>query len=272
MTSQEAAQAFLEAGLSIPTFHRRVRSGEIESVLPEGKQRGAMYPREQVIAAINKRGNKYRKTKKKVTNSNPLKPSTFSQATIEDMPEMATLLETFYNAKISIEKRGAWIQRNPQVAYILRHEGKLVGCTFLMPLSEEKITQILTSQIKPPTKPDEISLYEPGKHYTLYSRATGVLQSVNKKQRRHWAARLITGLINAVIELGRHGIIIDKIYAQGDTKAGEHALRSLGFMQIELNAPTTRKNFVLDMVKSGSLHATKYKAALNTWRAQNEEI
>jgi len=257
VTAQEAKRLFTQAGLSAATFYRYVQAGQIESILPTGRQRGAKYPKNQVLTALGKHS---------------ITPAVFSQATVEDMPEIATLLETFYNAKISVEKRGAWIQRNPQAVYILRHEGKLVGCTFLMPLSEEKITQILTSQIKPPTKPDEISLYEPGKQYTLYSRATVVLQSVSKKQRRHWAARLITGLINTVIELGRNGIIIDKIYAQGDTKAGERALRSLGFMQIELYAPTARRNFVLDMAKSGSLYAAKYRAALNTWKAQNEEI
>src|SRR6267142_5948550 len=145
MTSQEAKQAFLRAGLSEATFHRRVNAGQIESVLPKGRQRGAMYPRDQVIAAINRTSKKHGGIK----SASKVKPTTFSKATIEDMPEIAALLETFFS-RVSVEKRAAWIERNPEVAYILRSEDKIIGCAFIMPLEEQKIIQILNSPIKPP--------------------------------------------------------------------------------------------------------------------------
>jgi len=256
ITAQEEKRLFTKSRSSAATFYRYVQSGQIESILPEGRQRGAKYPKDQVLMALGKQ---------RIT------PSTFSQAIPTDMPEMAALLETFYKAKISIEKRRAWMQRNPQVAYILRHESKLVGCAFIMPLAESKILEILENQVKPPTRLHEIELYESGRHYCLYSRATVVLQDVSKEQRRHWAARLITELVREVVALGKNGIYIDKIYVQGDSIQGVHALRALGFMQIDLNTPTTRKNFMLDVAKSGSVFAMRYKNALNAWRAQNEE-
>src|SRR5579872_1916916 len=104
MTSQEAKQAFLRAGLSEATFHRRVNAGQIKGILPEGRQRGALYPREQVLAALGK--NIKKSGKKKSTLG--LKAATFSKATVQDMPEIAALLETFFS-RISIEKRAAWI-------------------------------------------------------------------------------------------------------------------------------------------------------------------
>lgn len=268
MTSQEASQAFIDAGLSAPTFHRRVRNGEIESILLEGKQRGAMYPRNQVMAAIRKRGEKYRRKIKKTTST---KTSTFSQATPTDMVDIAPLLIAFYGSRISIEKRAAWIERNPEVCFMLKSEGEVVGCAFIMPLEEAKIIQILSSQVKPPTRPHEILLYEPGKHVNLYVRAVGVTQAVSKEQRRHWAANLIARLAKAIIALGDRGVYVEKIYAQGDTKTGEKALRALGFTQIEIPAPTSRKNYMLDITQSGTPFAMKYKARLNVWRAMNEE-
>lgn len=273
MTSQEAAQAFVDAGLSVPTFHRRVRDGEIESILPEGKQRGAMYPRRQVIEAINKRGDKYKRgvNHRKPGRVNNLKTSTFRRATVQDMPEMGELLKTFYGPKISIEKRAAWIERNPEIAYILKSEDKIVGCAFIMPLEENKIMQILESQVKPPTRPHEILLYKPNEHVSLYVRSVGVLQSVSKEQRRYWAAQLIRGLAQAIIELGSKGVFINKIYAQGDTKIGEHTLKMVGFTQIEIKTSTNRKNYMIDVETSGSVWAMNYKNALNTWRAFNEE-
>ncbi|HEY7415984.1 MAG TPA: GNAT family N-acetyltransferase [Ktedonobacteraceae bacterium] len=258
MTSQEAKQAFLRAGLSEATFHRRVNAGLIESVLPEGRQRGAMYPREQVLAAVE---SKIRKSRKKKSTIN-LKPTTFSKATVQDIPEIATLLKTFFS-RISIEKRAAWLERNPEIAYILRSEGKVVGCAFILPLEEQKITQILNAPIKPPTRPQDIGIYEPGKHYCLYIRSVVVLQSVPKPQRKHWAARLISELIREIIEMGARGVIIDKVYAQTDTRRVEHLLKLLGFTQAM--SVTESKNFVLDIATSGSVFATQYRKALNRW-------
>ena len=268
LTAKEATKVFRDAGLSETTFRKRVKDLKIEKYLPEGRQRGALYPENQVLAAISETV----KEKKPARRSHTLlKTTTFAKATTYDMPEMATLLETFYRAKISIQKRAAWIERNPDIAYILRCENELVGCAFIMPLSEEKIFEILANQIKPPTRPHEIPLYEPGKHYNLYLRAVGILQSVSKVQRRHWAARFIIGLTRTIVDLGSKGIFIEKVYAQGDTKRGERALRMLGFMQIETHSPTSRKNYMLDVSKSGSVFAMRYKQALNIWRAQNEE-
>jgi N-acetylglutamate synthase-like GNAT family acetyltransferase len=258
MTSQEAKQAFLRAGLSEATFHRRVNAGQIEAILPEGRQRGAMYPREQVLAAIDKKIKKPGKKKSTIS----LKSATFSKATVQDMPEMAELLETYFS-RISIEKRAAWIERNPGIAYILRSEGKAVGCAFIMPLEEQKIMQLLNAQIKPATRPQDIAIYEPGKRYHLYIRSVVVLQSVSKLQRKHWAARLISELIREMVELGEKGIIIEKIYAQTDARRVEHLLKVLGFTQII--SATESKNFMLDIATSGSVFAMQYKKALNIW-------
>jgi N-acetylglutamate synthase-like GNAT family acetyltransferase len=132
-----------------------------------------------------------------------------------------------------------------------------------MPLEEQKIMQILHAPIKPPTRTQDIAIYEPGKHYCLYIRSVVVLQSVSKAQRRHWAARLISELIREITNLGANGIIIDKIYAQTDTRHVEHLLKILGFTQIV--SPTENKNFILDIATSGSVFAMQYKTALNLW-------
>lgn len=264
LTSQEARNIFTRSGLSEATFHRRVNTGLIESIMPEGKQRGALYPKDQVLAAIGGKAKKPRKRK----STTSLKPTIFSKATAQDIPEIAELLLTFFS-RISIPKRTAWIEHNPDIAYILKSEDKVVGCAFIMPLEEQKIIHILESQVKPPTHPHEIVTYEPGKHHYLYIRSVGILQSVSRAQRKHWASRLILGLIREIIKLGAKGIIIDKIYAQTDARHIEHLLKMLGFTQITSTAGN--RNFVLDISISGATAAIRYKRALNIWRAQNEE-
>jgi len=123
--------------------------------------------------------------------------------------------------------------------------------------------QILNSPIKPPTRPQDIGIYEPGKHYHLYIRSVVVLQSVSRPQRKYWAARLISELIKEIVGFGAKGIIIEKIYAQTDARRVEHLLKVLGFTQII--SATESKNFVLDIATSGSIFVMRYKKALNMW-------
>lgn len=53
LTARQAEEAFKAAGLSKTTLYRCVNTGQIERILPEGRQRDAMYPEDQVIAAID---------------------------------------------------------------------------------------------------------------------------------------------------------------------------------------------------------------------------
>lgn len=253
LTSKQAKDAFKKAGLSEPTFHRRVQSGEIQAILEEGRQRGARYPRSQVMASIN------RTKSKKIKMANVVKSATLDRATVQDMPEIGELLKTFFS-KVNVEKRTKWLEKNPEIGYVVRSEGKIVGCAFIVPLPEEKILKILDALVKPPTRSDDIPLFEAGKHYCLYARSVVVLPSESKIHRRYWAARLISGVIQEIIKMGERGIIIDKIYAQTDTGHVEKLLKRIGFSQ--LVSPIGSKNFVLDIDSSGSIYAMQYKKAL----------
>lgn len=257
-----AAEVRKRLNISDTVLHRYRSSGELTREIFPGKTYGyyKISDVERLEGKINARLGK----------EVALLPTTFTRATAQDMPEIAALLETFYNAKISVEKRAAWIRRNAETTFVLRCNGKVVGCAFIMPLTREKILSIFSNQVKPATRPEDILLYESNKPVHLYVRSVGVLQqSVSKKQRKYWALRLLLGLVEAVVGLGARGIIVENIYAQGDTKAGERALKIMGFTQIA--SATNRKNFVMDIATSGSPLATRYKNALNQWRAQNDE-
>ena len=267
LTAKEATKAFRDAGLSETTFRKRVKDGIIEKRMPEGRERGALYPKDQVIAAISEAT----KEPKKIKSISHLRHSTFSQATTQDMPEVATLLETLYEAKISAKKRALWIEKNPETAYILRSEGKIVGCAFIVPLEEKTILNSLNAEVKPAIQPNEITLYEPGNTVYLYLRSVGVVQkTVSKEQYRYWTAKLILGLAKTLTNLGTRGIIVKKIYAQGDTKHYQRALKLLGFVQIP-STSMLHKNFMLDISTCYEEIAIRYKRALNIWQAQHKE-
>lgn len=265
MTAQEARDAFKNAGLSPATFHRRVNEGMIESFLPQGRQRGALYPRNQVLAAIGQ------KSAKKFIRPNRLKTTTTTYATAEDMSEIALLLETLYGVKVSAFKRRAWVQKNAEIVHVLWSEGHIVGCAFLLPMEEETILNSLNSEVKPLISPDQILTYAPGKTTCcLYLRSAGIMHAVSREQYHYWTAMLILRIIHSIINLGERGVAVNKIYAQGDAKHYQRALKLLGFVQIA-SPSVIHKNYMFDIATSYERSAVLYKQALNTWRSQNQE-
>lgn len=266
MTAQEARDAFKNAGLSPATFHRRVNEGMIESFLPQGRQRGAYYPRNQVLAAIGQRSAK----KATKPSASRVKHTTSTYATVEDMSEIALLLETLYGVKTSAKKRRTWVERNPEIVHILVSEEHIVGCAFLLPMAEATILNSLNSEVKPTVSPDEIFQYTPGSTVCLYLRSAGVMHAVSREQYHYWTAMLILKIIHSVVKLGERGITIQKIYAQGDAKHYQQALKLLGFVQIA-SPSTLHRNFMLDVSVSHERSVVLYRQALNTWRSQNQE-
>jgi hypothetical protein len=248
ITSKQAEELFAQNGLSRSTFRRRVYEGKIDRVVSENRQRGALYPRAQVLAAI--RG--------EVRN---IVPACAMQATVEDMPFMADVIEALFGSYPDVPRWQGWMIANPKSGFIVRTKENIVGCGFLLPLYEGYIKALLAQEVTPPTRGSDVLSYEPGQHYCLYARSIGVYQE--KENRRYWAAMLLRHMVEFVIDLGNHGIIIDKIYGRSDTLAGERCMRSLGMTQIATT--TSHKNFMIDVGTSGLAWAVKYKRNLGRW-------
>ena len=264
ITAQEARKLFRQAGLSPATFHRRVNEGKIESLLPEGRQRGAMYPKNQVLAALGKRG-----VKAKMPPKPQVKGATFIKMKPEDVVLTAPVAEEAFGGYLNIERWSSLIAKNPDMGYMLVSEGKVVGCGFLMPLTEEKIRDIFSKEVTPPTFPEEVQEYQPGKEYYLYARTIAVTKrGVSTTQSRFWGSLLIRNLMKTVLLLASRGIIIKKIYGRSDTPEGFKLMHDMGFTQIRTN--TTHKNFVIDVETSGLDIILQYEKLLNQWRQKYE--
>lgn len=254
MTAQEAIQAFIQAGSSEPTFRRRVRAGQIESILPEGRQRGAMYPKKQVIAALNREKRSKRDTKPKETN---LKGATFIKMKPEDMVKVAPVIYEIFDTYPDIERWSSLIAKNPDTGYMLVSEEKVVGCGFMIPLIEQKILDILSKEVTPPTTADEVQEYRPKEQYYLYVRTIGVIQkSVATAQKRFWAGILVRNLMKTFVALGSRGIVVKKVYGRSDTVEGLRLMHDMGFTQVRTT--TSHKNFLIDVGTSGIEMVLRY--------------
>ncbi len=78
--------------------------------------------------------------------------------------------------------------------------------------------------------------------------------------RRTYGARLVGGLLKTLIDLGKRGIILKTIAARSSKPDGIRLLRGIGFTELLSN--TDRKNFIIDVEKSGIKEIVEYKQAL----------
>ncbi len=267
LTAQEAIRAFMAAGLSEPTFRRRVRRGLIRGELPEGRQRGALYPSSQVYATIE--GEKAKSGGRRKKHRDLMKPTTFMKAVVEDMSEIAQVLNAAFGGYPNIERWSSWIQRNPDVGYVVRCEGRIVGCGFILPHTQEKIYSILQQEVTPPTFPEDILLYDTNVPVCLYVRSVAIFseKDTSSAQRKRWGEILMLGLVNVVIRLGERGLVVTTIYGRSDTRMGERVMRTIGFTQ--LPTVTSHKNFMIDVATSGLAPILRYKKALATWQQKH---
>jgi hypothetical protein len=67
-------------------------------------------------------------------------------------------------------------------------------------------------------------------------------------------------LEDVLIEMGRKGIVIETVTARSTKPDGIRLLRDLGFTQMP--STTEKKDFILDVKKSGAREVMQYKQAL----------
>jgi hypothetical protein len=184
-----------------------------------------------------------------------------------DMVRVAPVLSEHWGPP-NIERWSGFIERNPEIGYMLvSDDDKVVGCGFLFPHTEEKILDILSKEVTPPTEPDELLLYNTSGMYNLYARTLCITLEGTATQRRFWGALLIRNLMRVFISLGGRGIEVRRIYGRSDTPEGEKLMRDVGFTQIR--TVTSHKNFMIDVPTSGLDIVLRYERELNNWKLRH---
>ncbi len=165
-TWSEAVKAFVDAGLSESTLRRRVNEGAISAILPEGRVRGKLYPKAQVLAALP------RKAAKKITETDI--PGATDWVQERDLPNLLKLDYEMYGIEntVDISITHAWWQKNPYMCRILFDKNdreNIWGAITIMPMREETIFKILRDELREKEiKPDDILTYEKEGKYQGY--------------------------------------------------------------------------------------------------------
>jgi hypothetical protein len=263
-TAQQAQQIL---GMTYSALRNQVNAGNLQSIVPPGK-RQAVYLREEVDQL--KKDMDAWLTSRQQTKA---VPTEYARATMEDMPEAVALADEIFGSHLTIplERRIAWLKKNPDIDYLLKQEGQVVGYVSVVPLQPETIAELLSQRrFAKDLTADDILPFTPDTPVDLYGMAIGVRPGVSLNQKRIWGAALILGIRSTLQSLGQRGIIIHHIQAHSSKPDGIRFMRHLGFTETVSILPGMH-NFTIDVEQSGLPIIKEYKEALKKWQADHKK-
>jgi hypothetical protein len=253
--------------MTYSALRNQVNAGHIRSETPPGK-RQAVYLKED-IDALKHDMEIWRAGKSRMK----LPPTKFVKATVEDMLEAVELADEVFGGvnTLPVEKRLEWLNKNPDIDYLLKQDGRIVGYFSLVPLRPETIEDLLTLRrfAKDLTAEDILS-YTPNIPVDLYGMAIGTKPGVSQNQKHEWGKILIIGARGVILDLAKRGINIRSINAHSHTLDGIKMMRHLGFTETVSKAPGLH-DFVIEVERSGIPFIMKYKDILQEWREETKQ-
>lgn len=252
-------------GMTYSAIQNQVNTGNLHPITPPGRKQ-KVYPKNEVDELRQEMETWLASRKQTQTPA-----SKFVKATVDDMPEAIALSDAIFGGHntIPIEKRIAWIRKNPDIDYLLKQDGQVVGCFSIVPLHQETIDDLLNQRrIAKDLTEDDILTYESGIPIDLYGMVIGIRPGVSIGQKRIWAEGLLRGARKVIIGLGERGIVIRSIQAHSTKPDGIRLMRHIGFTEIVSRIPSMH-DFKIDVEESGLPFVMDYKQALETWKRSN---
>ncbi len=202
----------------------------------------------------------------------------FAPAAEVDIPACIELNRSLFTASTKednetlLERWTSWLQKNPEVVYVLKRNEEVIGIATVLPFKpkSKKFEQILMGDVSillgdVDISAKDIEEYKAGNHVQLYIAEIGVRPSLDKNLRSKYGAKLISKFMEAVANLGKRGVVIENITAVGATKSGVKLLQHFGFSEIIFPRPDTRV-FTLNMKESGARISRTYREALQNFQ------
>jgi len=251
-TAKEVKQ---KLGITQGELNTFIRNGTLKPEVPPGKKQG-VYKRIDVDQLVRER-QAFMSISQKTS-------SKFSRATKEDVKATVKVTRVLFGLRDSEEateaRRLMWLDKNPELFYVLKSEEQVVGYALMLPLKLEKIEKILNGEeYAQEVSAEEIEDFTPGKTTHIYLVAAGIIPGVSHYEKRSYGARLIAGMMKVIVDLGKRGIVIETLAARSDTPDGIRLLKQ-GFTEIP--TITYARNFIINVKESGIPFVQEYKQAL----------
>lgn len=265
-TISEAAKVL---DLSSAMVRRYVEKGRIQYLLPEGRAHGFYLKKDVDNLAVEL--NAFLSI-----DEEEHKGLTFTSATEEDMQEIVTIGRLIFDPTSTRQLTPpSWqldaLKKNPEISFVLKKDEKVLGYINTVPFTTNnpKLQKCLVVDYLADVDilPNDIETYEAGKHIDLYIMAVCTNPTLTKSERKTYGGALVARFTSKLEELGRRGIIINIIMAQGRTHSGARLLQAFSFTEIAPPPGAHSRTFILEMQTAYGHIVKQYKEALNEWEA-----
>ncbi len=252
-----AAQAKQVMNITDGMLYNFIRNGDIEPVKLPGRKH-SVYKHDQI--------DKLARELKEFRPRKTTKATQFIRATKKDLETIMEISDALFGAGRSVtplEKRIAWLEKNPDTYHVLKQEDQIIGYVSILPLkaNSPKTKLLLGGTTAVDITPNDIIEFKEGVHTDIYVMSIGIKPTDNANEKHIYGSSLIRGLRNLLVKLGKKGVIIETIAARSDTPDGIRVLRHTGFTEIEPLLPQKRA-FIIHVQESGVPLVMEYKRAL----------
>jgi predicted DNA-binding transcriptional regulator AlpA len=235
-----ATEAIKLLGMPKSSFYDLVEKGKIKKVVPPGRSDG-YYPKSEIDKLVRAR--------ELFILEYTQEPSTFQKAEEGDIRGLYEVCKTLWGnmGTPSYETRLAWYRKNPEMYYVVKQDGIVVGFVALIPIKEEKLKEMMDHPGLNEETEDILS-FEPGKTIHGIFLEIGVRSDIPKN--RKYGRQLIEGAFKILDVLSEKCVIIEKAYAHSRAPDGISLCRKLGFKEKPPIEGDTRIRFEIELGKS----------------------
>ncbi len=253
-----SSEARKRLNVSTSTFKRLVDSGKIRKITPPNKKQGLYV--EEDVSRIEEDMKKFMDVYTIASASNHIE---VVQAQNENDIKATVQIgrQHFGDIVHSLEKRMQWFIISSKGDYVLKHDGVIVGYFSMQAMRKDAIERIF-DQKGGLTKTEDMIPIVPGEPLECYISTIAVTTvGVNRTQSRMYGMLLLMGVFDRIVDLGREGIDIRRIWAKSRTVSGIKLSRDLGFRDLGY-IDNEQIGFVLDVEKSDLPVFKRYREAL----------
>jgi hypothetical protein len=257
----QKAQEVLE--MTYSAVRNQVIAGNITAKTPKGKRQ--LYYKAKDVEQLSKELRVFTIHRKN-------KPTQFEKVkTKDEMGECLEISQKLFGAgrRDLIDDAMKILEKNPETFYMIKDQNQIIGWSGIIPYQPGKLNNVLAQTLPVKIIPEDVETFEEGKSIDLYIVTIAVKITFTKEERRSYGARLISGLIGVIENLGERGILIGTIAARSNMPDGIRLMKGIGFTEIEALTPE-RRTFVINVKESGIPLIRRYKKALEESRSTTQ--
>lgn len=248
-----AADAIKKLNIPKSTFYDMVERGQIKKIVPPNKSDG-FYLKVDIDRMV--------KAQEIFLTQYIAEPPTLEVAKEEDIQGLYDVCISLWGTRgtYPYDIRLARYHKNPEIFYVLKYAGIVIGYSTLMPLSQRAVDEIILEGKRAweVITLDDILPFTQGETIE-YAFVEAAIRDGLPNPTQH-AVHLILGTITAAENLAKErSIIIKKMFAVSSTNDGIRSARKLGFVEKLIAPERNGWAFILDTEKSTSAAVKDYQ-------------